>query len=214
MPCCSSAATRAISTHRCAGYPRIAEHVFQAGEAFPPDYRQRGYRALHSTTDQLAGTLAFAIKSQRTAAEAGGNRSLRSRKTRTNPGRGGGSDRTWAHQIKSALMANRFRLVQQPIASLIGEERAMFDLVVRMLDERGQEVLPSEFLDRRRTHRPDEEHRSLGGRRGDVFLRRAQAPPGVRATVERLAARRDARPRGCSSSSTRRASILRGSWCS
>jgi len=43
-------------------------------------------------------------------------------------------------------MANRFRLVQQPIASLVGEDRSMFDLVVRMLDERGQEVLPSEFL--------------------------------------------------------------------
>ena len=43
-------------------------------------------------------------------------------------------------------MANRFRLVQQPIASLVGEDRPMFDLVVRMLDERGQEVLPSEFL--------------------------------------------------------------------
>jgi EAL domain-containing protein (putative c-di-GMP-specific phosphodiesterase class I) len=43
-------------------------------------------------------------------------------------------------------MANRFRLVQQPIASLVGEDHAMFDIVVRMLDEKGQEVLPSEFL--------------------------------------------------------------------
>jgi EAL domain-containing protein (putative c-di-GMP-specific phosphodiesterase class I) len=43
-------------------------------------------------------------------------------------------------------MANRFRLVQQPIASLVGEDRSMYDLVVRMLDERGQEVLPSQFL--------------------------------------------------------------------
>jgi EAL domain-containing protein (putative c-di-GMP-specific phosphodiesterase class I) len=55
-------------------------------------------------------------------------------------------DRTWAARIKSALMANRFRLVQQPIASLTGEERAMFDLVVRMLDDKGAEVLPTEFL--------------------------------------------------------------------
>ena len=43
-------------------------------------------------------------------------------------------------------MANRFRLVQQPIASLTGEDRAMFDLVVRMLDDKGEEVLPTEFL--------------------------------------------------------------------
>jgi EAL domain-containing protein (putative c-di-GMP-specific phosphodiesterase class I) len=43
-------------------------------------------------------------------------------------------------------MANRFRLVQQPIASLVGDGEAMFDLVVRMLDDKGNEVLPSEFL--------------------------------------------------------------------
>jgi EAL domain-containing protein (putative c-di-GMP-specific phosphodiesterase class I) len=43
-------------------------------------------------------------------------------------------------------MANRFRLVQQPIASLVGEGGAMVDLVVRMLDDKGEEVLPSEFL--------------------------------------------------------------------
>jgi EAL domain-containing protein (putative c-di-GMP-specific phosphodiesterase class I) len=43
-------------------------------------------------------------------------------------------------------MANRFRLVQQPIASLVGDGEAMYDLVVRMLDDKGNEVLPSEFL--------------------------------------------------------------------
>jgi EAL domain-containing protein (putative c-di-GMP-specific phosphodiesterase class I) len=43
-------------------------------------------------------------------------------------------------------MANRFRLVQQPIASLVGEGEPMFDLVVRMLDDTGGEVLPSEFI--------------------------------------------------------------------
>jgi EAL domain-containing protein (putative c-di-GMP-specific phosphodiesterase class I) len=44
-------------------------------------------------------------------------------------------------------MENRFRLVQQPIASLLGGENpAIFDVVVRMLDEQGDEVLPSEFI--------------------------------------------------------------------
>jgi EAL domain-containing protein (putative c-di-GMP-specific phosphodiesterase class I) len=48
--------------------------------------------------------------------------------------------------IKAALMENRFRLVQQPIASLLGEDKGMFDVLVRMLDEQGKEVLPSEFI--------------------------------------------------------------------
>ncbi len=56
------------------------------------------------------------------------------------------SDRIWVRLIKSALMENRFRLVQQPIASLLGEEKSMFDVLVRMIDEGGREVLPSEFI--------------------------------------------------------------------
>ncbi|MGE0467161.1 MAG: EAL domain-containing protein [Steroidobacteraceae bacterium] len=55
-------------------------------------------------------------------------------------------DRVWVKQIKAALMENRFRLVQQPIASLVGEDLGMFDVLLRMLDEKGQEVLPSVFM--------------------------------------------------------------------
>jgi EAL domain-containing protein (putative c-di-GMP-specific phosphodiesterase class I) len=43
-------------------------------------------------------------------------------------------------------MENRFRLLQQPIASLLGEDRGMFDVLVRMIDEQGQELLPAEFM--------------------------------------------------------------------
>ncbi len=55
-------------------------------------------------------------------------------------------DRLWVQQIKAALKENRFRLVQQPIASLVGEDLGMYDVLVRMLDEQGQEVLPSVFM--------------------------------------------------------------------
>ncbi len=43
-------------------------------------------------------------------------------------------------------MENRFRLVQQPIASLQGDDKGMYDVLVRMIDEQGKEVLPSEFM--------------------------------------------------------------------
>ena len=55
-------------------------------------------------------------------------------------------DKVWVRHIKAALMENRFRLVQLPIASLLGDEKAMYDVLVRMLDESGREVLPSEFI--------------------------------------------------------------------
>ena len=123
---------------------RVAGHVFQVGERSLSITASAG-AALCAANKPLPGPLNVAIRSQRAAAAAGGNRTLR-QEDRDESRAEAEADRTWAHQIKSALMANRFRLVQQPIASLVGEDRSMFDLVVRMLDERGQEVLPSEFL--------------------------------------------------------------------
>src|SRR6202030_4812397 len=39
-----------------------------------------------------------------------------------------------------------FRLVQQPVASLKGDDPGMFDVLVRMVDTQGKEVLPAEFM--------------------------------------------------------------------
>jgi EAL domain-containing protein (putative c-di-GMP-specific phosphodiesterase class I)/GGDEF domain-containing protein len=100
---------------------------------------------LQAQGDTLQRPLEVAVHAQRAASAAGGNRSVQRETSGTRPALDE-ADRAWASQIKASLMANRFRLVQQPIASLVGEERAMFDLLVRMLDEKGQEVLPSEFL--------------------------------------------------------------------
>ncbi len=55
-------------------------------------------------------------------------------------------DAIWVKHIRSALMDNRFRLAHLPIAGLRSEAGAMFDMLVRMLDEQGNSVLPSEFL--------------------------------------------------------------------
>jgi PAS domain S-box-containing protein len=55
-------------------------------------------------------------------------------------------DVVWVKHIQAALAENRFRLVQQPIASLTGTESRMFDLLLRMVDPQGKEVLPSEFI--------------------------------------------------------------------
>ena len=56
------------------------------------------------------------------------------------------ADEIWVRRIKAALMENRFRLMQQPIASLLGGDRGMYDVLVRMIDEQGQELLPAEFM--------------------------------------------------------------------
>ncbi len=77
------------------------------------------------------------------AAQRGGNQALASW------GAGGGAvahEEIWTKRIKSALLENRFRLVKQPVASLGGGDPRMFDVLLRMVDNQGKEVLPGEFL--------------------------------------------------------------------
>ncbi len=50
------------------------------------------------------------------------------------------------HRIRDALAANRFRLVYQPIVNLHGEPFQCYDVLMRMLDEQGKELMPAEFM--------------------------------------------------------------------
>lgn len=51
-----------------------------------------------------------------------------------------------AAQVKKAIEDNRLKLAYQSIASLEGESRSHFDVLVRMLDESGKELHAAEFL--------------------------------------------------------------------
>jgi multidomain signaling protein FimX len=124
---------------------RISEHVFHIGERSVSLTCSAGASALSSQGEVLQAPLESCISAARAAAAAGGNRLLRPEQAADKPDLEE-TDRAWATRIRSALMANRFRLVQQPIASLVGDGEAMYDLVVRMLDDQGKEVLPSEFM--------------------------------------------------------------------
>ena len=55
-------------------------------------------------------------------------------------------DAIWVKHIKSAMKDDRFRLAHLPIAGLRSDSGTMFDMLVRMMDEQGSAVLPSEFL--------------------------------------------------------------------
>ena len=55
-------------------------------------------------------------------------------------------DAIWVKHLKAALMDDRFRLAKLPIAGLRSDSFQMFDVLVRMIDEQGNSVLPSEFI--------------------------------------------------------------------
>jgi multidomain signaling protein FimX len=93
----------------------------------------------------LDALIADALECCRKAVSRGGNQTVTSDRA-DNDNRVQSYDKVWVKHIKAALMENRFRLVQQPVASLQGEDPNMFDVLVRMIDHQGKEVLPSEFM--------------------------------------------------------------------
>jgi diguanylate cyclase (GGDEF)-like protein len=94
---------------------------------------------------KVDAVIADAFECADKGAARGGNQSIMSDRA-DNDSRVMAYDKVWVKHIKTALMENRFRLVQQPIASLQGERPGMFDVLVRMIDQQGREVLPSEFM--------------------------------------------------------------------
>jgi len=101
--------------------------------------------AVVPSAGQLDAAVADAIEACRRGSTRGGNQAVVSDKADADT-RVQSYDQVWVKHIKAALMENRFRLVQQPVASLQGEDPSMFDVLVRMIDAQGKEVLPSEFM--------------------------------------------------------------------
>jgi multidomain signaling protein FimX len=93
----------------------------------------------------IDAAVADALEACRNGGTRGGNQAVVSDKADADT-RVQSYDQVWVKHIKAALMENRFRLVQQPVASLQGDDPSMFDVLVRMIDSQGKEVLPSEFM--------------------------------------------------------------------
>jgi PAS domain S-box-containing protein/diguanylate cyclase (GGDEF)-like protein len=131
---------------------RVNEHVFAIEDKTLSATVTVGLGLLPSANPEapvanpdVAGAITDAVAATRRGREMGGNQMFIVDKSDTDT-RVKAYDKIWVKHIKSALMENRFRLVQQPIASLLGEDKGMFDVLVRMLDGQGTEVLPAEFI--------------------------------------------------------------------
>jgi multidomain signaling protein FimX len=124
---------------------RVGDHTFQFEEKNLSATVTVGLGLLPPANPDVAAAIADAVNAARRGRELGGNQMYAVDKSDTDT-RVQAYDKIWVKHIKTALMENRFRLVQQPIASLLGEDKGMFDVLVRMLDEQGNEVLPAEFI--------------------------------------------------------------------
>jgi multidomain signaling protein FimX len=124
---------------------RIGDHTFIFDEKNLSATVTVGLGLLPPANPDVSAAVSDAVNAARRGRELGGNQMYAVDKSDTDT-RVQAYDKIWVKHIKTALMENRFRLVQQPIASLLGEDKGMFDVLVRMLDEQNNEVLPSEFI--------------------------------------------------------------------
>ena len=124
---------------------RVHAHVFVFDDKTLSATVTVGLGLLPPTNPDVGAAVTDAVSATRRGRELGGNQMYVVDKSDTDT-RVQAYDKIWVKHIKSALMENRFRLVQQPIASLLGEDKGMFDVLVRMLDEQSNEVLPAEFI--------------------------------------------------------------------
>jgi diguanylate cyclase (GGDEF)-like protein len=123
----------------------IEQRAFDVGETSTSLTCSVGICAVSDVFGNLEELVAAAIDARRRARDAGGNRAELS-DTLDEDTRQREHDAIWVKHLKSALDDDRFRLASLPIAGLRSESVRMYDLLVRMLDEHGNAVLPSEFL--------------------------------------------------------------------
>jgi diguanylate cyclase (GGDEF)-like protein/PAS domain S-box-containing protein len=124
---------------------RLQKHVIRIKDKSVSLTCTVGLSVVTPGAPQLDAVIADAIEACKKGAGRGGNQTVTSDRA-DNDNRVQSYDKVWVKHIKSALMENRFRLVQQPVASLQGDDPVMFDVLVRMVDTQGKEVLPSEFM--------------------------------------------------------------------
>jgi diguanylate cyclase (GGDEF)-like protein/PAS domain S-box-containing protein len=124
---------------------RAQKHVFRVKDKTVSVTCTVGFSVVTAGAAKLDAAIADALEACQRGRNRGGNQSVTSDKADADT-RVQSYDKVWVKHIKAALMENRFRLVQQPVASLQGDDPGMFDVLVRMIDTHGKEVLPSEFM--------------------------------------------------------------------
>ncbi len=124
---------------------RIAERVFSAEHNTLSVTCTIGLAEVGPATDRMETLIVGAQRATQAGRELGGNRVVMEQ-TSDESTRVQRFDELWVQQIKAALMENRFRLAHLPVASLSGEQRTMFDTLIRMIDAQGEEVSAAEFM--------------------------------------------------------------------
>lgn len=124
---------------------RAAKHSFEHNGKKVHATVTVGLGAVPHARPELNAAIVDALSATRRGRERNGNQVITIDQADTDT-RVLAYDQVWVKHIRAALLENRFRLVQQPVASLRTGSQSIFDVAIRMLDAQGKEILPSEFL--------------------------------------------------------------------
>ncbi len=123
----------------------IEKHTFEIEDKSTHMTCTVGACAVNEVFSSLEDFIAATVSAHKLGQEAGGNTSFLDESAEEDT-KQKEFDAIWVKHLKAALMDDRFRLAQLPIAGLRSDSVKMYDLLVRMIDEQGNSVLPSEFL--------------------------------------------------------------------
>jgi len=123
----------------------INQHTFEVGDRSTHMSCTVGVCAVTDIFGSLEELVAATCEAHRMGRKAGGNTAFLNEAAQEDT-KQKEFDAIWVKHLKTALMEDRFRLAKLPIAGLRSDSVEMYDLLVRMIDEQGNSVLPSEFL--------------------------------------------------------------------
>ena len=124
---------------------RISDHIFEVAKNTLALSCTIGLVEINPGTDRVEGLVADAERANQRGRKRGGNQVVLE-ETSDESTRVQRFDALWLHQIKAALVENRFKLAHLPIANLGGKPGRMYDTVLRMIDQQGDEVAATEFM--------------------------------------------------------------------
>lgn len=123
----------------------VENHVFEVADHSVATTCSIGVTQVDGSVPNVQEALTRVDIACETARSAGGNK-VHVHSPVVNKGDQGAQAELWEAKIKEALEKDRFRLVYQPIMALRGEQGAYYEALVRMLDEQGNDIMPSQFL--------------------------------------------------------------------
>jgi len=123
----------------------IGEHVSEVEGHVATTNCSIGISIINGHTSNAQGALSRADLACEVARSSGGNQ-IHVHSTAVDEKMDAGNEDIWDEVISATIREERFYLVYQPIVSLNGNTGSRYEVLLRVVDEKGHVILPGQFL--------------------------------------------------------------------